>query len=48
VQLTGALVDRTPPRTLELEPAAAAEAIIDQLREWGYLAPDVAADAADG
>jgi electron transfer flavoprotein beta subunit len=37
VQLTGALVDRTPPRTVELDPAAAAEAILDQLRAWGYL-----------
>lgn len=45
VQLTGALVDRTPPRTLELDPAAAAEAILDQLRSWGYLPPvDRAAD----
>jgi electron transfer flavoprotein beta subunit len=39
VALTGALVERTPPRTVELEPAAAAEAILDQLRVWGYL-PD--------
>jgi electron transfer flavoprotein beta subunit len=38
VQLTGALVDRTPPRTLELGPADAADAIVDQLRSWGYLA----------
>lgn len=37
VQLTGALVDRTPPRTVELDPAAAADAILDQLRAWGYL-----------
>ena len=37
VQLTGALVDRTPPRTLELEPPEAAEAILEQLRAWGYL-----------
>ena len=39
VQLTGALVDRTPPRTLELDPVAAADAILDQLRAWGYLPP---------
>jgi electron transfer flavoprotein beta subunit len=39
VALTGALVDRTPPRLVELPPEAAAEAILDQLREWGYLAP---------
>ncbi len=38
VQLTGALVDRTPPRTLELDPPEAADAIIEQLRTWGYLA----------
>lgn len=38
VQLTGALVDRTPPRTLELDPPEAADAIIEQLRAWGYLA----------
>ena len=38
VQLTGALVDRTPPRTVELDPPEAAEAIIEQLRAWGYLA----------
>jgi electron transfer flavoprotein beta subunit len=37
VALTGALVDRTPPRTLELDPPEAAQAILDQLREWGYL-----------
>jgi electron transfer flavoprotein beta subunit len=39
VALTGALVDRTPPRTLELDPEAAADAILDQLQEWGYLDP---------
>jgi len=38
VALTGALVDRTPPRVLEVEPDVAAAEIIDQLREWGYLA----------
>jgi electron transfer flavoprotein beta subunit len=37
VHLTGALVDRSPPRTVELGPAEAAEAILDQLRAWGYL-----------
>ena len=37
VQLTGALVDRTPPRTVVAEPAEAADAIIEQLRTWGYL-----------
>ncbi len=39
VALTGALVDRQPPRTVELDPPEAAEAIIEQLRSWGYL-PD--------
>ena len=42
VALTGALVDRTPPRTVILEPAAAAEEILSQLRSWGYL------DTAEG
>ncbi len=37
VSLTGALVDRTPPRVVEVEPSAAADAIIEQLRDWGYL-----------
>jgi electron transfer flavoprotein beta subunit len=37
VHLTGALVDRTPPRTVELDPPAAADAILEQLRAWGYL-----------
>ena len=35
--LTGALVDRTPPRTVVAEPAEAADLILDQLRTWGYL-----------
>lgn len=37
VALTGALVDRTPPRTVVLDPAAAADTILEQLRSWGYL-----------
>jgi len=37
VALTGALVDRTPPRTVVLDPAAAADEILSQLRTWGYL-----------
>ena len=37
VQLTGALVDRTPPRTIVAQPPAAADAIVEQLRSWGYL-----------
>ncbi|MFM7062661.1 MAG: mycofactocin-associated electron transfer flavoprotein beta subunit [Actinomycetes bacterium] len=37
VQLTGAFVERTPPRTVELPPAEAAQAVLDQLRAWGYL-----------
>lgn len=39
VELTGALVERTPPRTVEAEPAEAAAAIVEQLRSWGYLEP---------
>ncbi|MFI5043234.1 MAG: mycofactocin-associated electron transfer flavoprotein beta subunit [Acidimicrobiales bacterium] len=35
--LTGALVDRTPPRTVVLDPADAADTIFDQLRSWGYV-----------
>ena len=35
-RLTGALVDRTPPQTLVLEPAAAAQRILEQLTAWGY------------
>lgn len=37
VELTGALVERTPPRTVELSADDAAELILDQLRAWGYL-----------
>lgn len=35
-ELTGARTDRTPPRTITVEPHEAARAILDQLREWGY------------
>ena len=35
-RLTGALVDRTPPQTLTLDPDAAALAILEQLAAWGY------------
>jgi electron transfer flavoprotein beta subunit len=37
VALTGALVDRTPPRTVEGTPEEAADAILEQLRTWGYV-----------
>lgn len=37
VELTGALVERTPPRQVVAEPDEAAAAILDQLRTWGYL-----------
>lgn len=37
VELTGALVDRTPPRHVTAEPEEAADVIVEQLREWGYL-----------
>lgn len=40
VALTGAHVERTPPRTLVLDPPEAAAAILAQLREWGYLADE--------
>ncbi|MDH3753879.1 MAG: hypothetical protein OEU32_08395 [Acidimicrobiia bacterium] len=40
LELTDAVSDRTPPRTIEVDPAAAADAIIDQLRTWGYLDQD--------
>ena len=35
-RLTGALVDRTPPQTLTLDPDAAALRILEQLAAWGY------------
>jgi electron transfer flavoprotein beta subunit len=34
--LSGALVDREPPRVVRLEAAAAATELLDQLRSWGY------------
>lgn len=37
VELTGAMVERTPPRTVELPPERAAALIVEQLRTWGYL-----------
>ncbi len=37
--LTGALSDRDPPQRLVLEPAEAADRLLDQLRRWGYLPP---------
>lgn len=35
--LTGALVERTPPKRVVLEPEEAAGLLIEQLREWGEL-----------
>jgi electron transfer flavoprotein beta subunit len=35
--LTRALVDRTPPELVTLDPAAAADRVLAQLRTWGYL-----------
>lgn len=35
--LTGAGTDRPPARVVTLEPGAAADAILEQLRSWGYL-----------
>lgn len=46
VALTGALSDRTPPRTVELAPREAAAAILEQLVAWGYLSSEDAAAAA--
>nr|WP_283251094.1 mycofactocin-associated electron transfer flavoprotein beta subunit [Rhabdothermincola salaria] len=39
IALTGALTERTPPRTVAAEPDEAADAIVEQLRGWGYLQP---------
>ncbi len=46
VELTGALVERTPPRTVALDPPDAATLILEQLRSWGYLTDDGGADPA--
>lgn len=35
--LTGALSERTPPRTVEVDPDEAAAMLVAQLRAWGYL-----------
>jgi electron transfer flavoprotein beta subunit len=35
--LTGALVDRTPPELVTLDPASAADRLLVQLQTWGYL-----------
>ena len=37
VELTGALVERTPPRTVVAQPDEAADLILEQLRTWGYI-----------
>ena len=37
LSITGALVDRTPPRKVQAEPAEAADLLLEQLRAWGYL-----------
>lgn len=37
LSLTGALVERTPPRTVHAESGEAADLVLDQLRAWGYL-----------
>lgn len=39
-QVTQATATRTPPRLLTLAPADAADAIVEQLRAWGYLEDD--------
>lgn len=35
-ELLGLRSERTPPRTVHLEPSEAARAIVEQLQEWGY------------
>ncbi len=40
LDITQATEDRTPPKTLQLAPDAAADAAIEALRAWGYLAED--------
>lgn len=35
--LTGALVERTPPRTVHADAAEAADLVIEQLRSWGEI-----------
>jgi len=37
VELTGALVERTPPRRVEADPVTAAVVILDQVKAWGYV-----------
>ena len=37
VELTGALVERTPPRRVEADGIGAAQEIVAQLRAWGYI-----------
>jgi len=37
LSITGALVERTPPRTVVATPDDAAQMVLDQLRTWGYL-----------
>jgi electron transfer flavoprotein beta subunit len=34
--LSGALVDRDPPRVVRLDPSAAADELLEQLHAWGY------------
>ncbi len=48
VELTGAMVERTPPRTVELPPDRAAALIVEQLRAWGYLEAVPSEPATDG
>lgn len=39
--LTGALVERTPPKRIVMEPGEAADFLLEQLREWGELPDDL-------
>jgi electron transfer flavoprotein beta subunit len=47
LQLTAATSTRQPPRTLVLEPAEAADAILEQLRQWGEWEPEAGESARE-
>ncbi len=47
LDLTEAMTERTPPRLLELAAAPAADAIVAQLGEWGYLTDRHSTDTGD-
>jgi electron transfer flavoprotein beta subunit len=37
LSLTGALVERTPPRTVYADAAEAADLLLEHLRAWGFV-----------